>query len=128
MPEVWSCLGHDSGDLSRLIQNLYQRRSVICNLITAFRNSTRNPFPELGRQLASRTSARHEESGPTARAIGLSQKLFEGVQAAPVMLPWPVNYPLSNDGINFSVSALEAVFEVHPLLVSLQPTSVCKLE
>ena len=32
-------------DLSRLIDTLYQRRSKIRDLITAFRNSTRNPFP-----------------------------------------------------------------------------------
>lgn len=32
-------------DLCRLIETLYQRRSKIRDLITAFRNSTRNPFP-----------------------------------------------------------------------------------
>jgi len=44
MPEEWWSR-HDSGDLSRLIENLCQRRSCIRDLITAFRNSTRNPFP-----------------------------------------------------------------------------------
>ena len=44
MPEEWWSR-HDSGDLFRLIENLYQRRSSIRDLITAFRNSTRNPFP-----------------------------------------------------------------------------------
>jgi hypothetical protein len=38
-------LRDDSGDLSRLIENLCQRRSSIRDLITAFRKSTRNPFP-----------------------------------------------------------------------------------
>jgi len=44
MPEEWWSR-HDSGDLSRLIENLYQRRSSIRDLINAFRSSTRNPFP-----------------------------------------------------------------------------------
>jgi hypothetical protein len=42
--EWWSRHGPD--DLLRLIENLYQRRSLIRDLITAFRGSSRNPFPE----------------------------------------------------------------------------------
>jgi hypothetical protein len=44
MPEEWWSR-RDSGDLSRLIENLYQRRSAIGDLISSFRNSTCNPFP-----------------------------------------------------------------------------------
>ena len=44
MPEEWWS-SHGPGDLSRLLETLYQRRSLIRDLITAFRNSTRNPFP-----------------------------------------------------------------------------------
>lgn len=44
MPEEWWSR-HDSEDLSRLVENLCQRRSSIRDLISAFRNSTRNPFP-----------------------------------------------------------------------------------
>jgi hypothetical protein len=44
IPEEWWSRG-DSEDLSRLVENLCHRRSSIRDLITAFRNSTRNPFP-----------------------------------------------------------------------------------
>ncbi len=44
MPEEWWS-GHDSDALSRLLETLYQRRSFIRDLITAFRSSSRNPFP-----------------------------------------------------------------------------------
>jgi hypothetical protein len=44
MPEEWWSRG-DADALSRLIENLYERRSSIRNLITGFRNSFRNPFP-----------------------------------------------------------------------------------
>jgi hypothetical protein len=44
MPQEW-WYQHDSGDLPRLIKTLHQRRSKIRDLITAVRNSTRNPFP-----------------------------------------------------------------------------------
>ncbi len=44
IPEEWWSR-HDSEDLSRLVENLSQRRSSIRNLISAFRNSTRKPFP-----------------------------------------------------------------------------------
>jgi HipA-like kinase len=43
MPEDWyQC---DSDGLCRLIDTLYRRRALIRDLINAFRNSTRNPFP-----------------------------------------------------------------------------------
>jgi hypothetical protein len=43
MPEDWyQC---DSAGLARLIDTLYRRRSLVRDLITAFRNSSRNPFP-----------------------------------------------------------------------------------
>jgi hypothetical protein len=44
MPQEW-WYQHDSGDLPRLIKTLHQRRSKIRDLITDFRNSNRNPFP-----------------------------------------------------------------------------------
>ena len=43
MPEEW--YQSDSEGLRRLIYALYERRSKIRDLITAFRNSSRNPFP-----------------------------------------------------------------------------------
>ncbi len=43
IPYEW--YGHNSEALSRLITALYQRRSLVRDLITSFRNSTRNPFP-----------------------------------------------------------------------------------
>ncbi len=43
MPEEWyQC---DSEGLTRLIDTLFRRRSVIRNLITSFRTSSRDPFP-----------------------------------------------------------------------------------
>jgi len=44
MPEEWWC-SQDSGALECLIETLYQRRRNIRDLITAFRESSRNPFP-----------------------------------------------------------------------------------
>jgi hypothetical protein len=35
----------DTAGLNRLIEELYSRRSAIRGLITAFRHSTRTPFP-----------------------------------------------------------------------------------
>ena len=42
--EWWSCYG-SADALARLIATLHQRRSSIRDLITAFRNSSRSPFP-----------------------------------------------------------------------------------
>jgi hypothetical protein len=43
IPEEW--YEHDGDGLSRLIDQLFHRRSRIRDLITAFRESSRNPFP-----------------------------------------------------------------------------------
>ncbi|HLW53471.1 MAG TPA: HipA family kinase [Candidatus Angelobacter sp.] len=43
MPEEW--YQHDAQALARLIGTLYQRRLLVRDLIIAFRNSSRNPFP-----------------------------------------------------------------------------------
>jgi hypothetical protein len=45
MPEEWWSRHGPMEDIARLIESLFQRRSSIHDLITAFRNSTRNPFP-----------------------------------------------------------------------------------
>jgi len=44
VPEEW--YEHDAAALSQLTETLYARRSLIRELITSFRNSTRNPFPD----------------------------------------------------------------------------------
>ena len=43
IPAEW--YEHDSEAITRLIETLHARRSHIRELITSFRNSTRNPFP-----------------------------------------------------------------------------------
>jgi hypothetical protein len=43
IPEEW--YEHDSDGLSRICEELYRRRSLLRSLITAFRNSSGNPFP-----------------------------------------------------------------------------------
>lgn len=43
VPEEW--YERDSGAITRLIETLHARRSLIRELITGFRNSSRNPFP-----------------------------------------------------------------------------------
>jgi hypothetical protein len=51
--DIWRCAepippewyGHDPGALERLVEKLYERRTKIRDLIGAFRDSTRNPFP-----------------------------------------------------------------------------------
>ena len=45
LPEEWWSRYGSTSDLTRLIETLHQRRSSIRDLITAFRNSSRNPFP-----------------------------------------------------------------------------------
>ena len=45
LPEEWWSRFGSASDLARLIETLHQRRSSIRDLITAFRNSSRNPFP-----------------------------------------------------------------------------------
>jgi hypothetical protein len=43
IPEEW--YEHNSEGLTQLIETLHARRSLIRELITGFRNSSRNPFP-----------------------------------------------------------------------------------
>jgi hypothetical protein len=43
IPEEW--YGNDTHGLSRLIEALYRRRILVRELITGFRKSSRNPFP-----------------------------------------------------------------------------------
>lgn len=43
VPPEW--YEHDCDGLTRVVEQLYKRRSIIRELITAFRSSTRNPFP-----------------------------------------------------------------------------------
>src|SRR5258708_33438800 len=43
MPQEW--YQHDASGLARLIETLYRRRALIRDLITQFRISSRNPFP-----------------------------------------------------------------------------------
>jgi hypothetical protein len=51
--DLWRCAepippewyGYDHDALSKIVELLYQRRRVIRDLINAFRNSSRNPFP-----------------------------------------------------------------------------------
>ena len=45
LPEEWWSRYGSASDLARLIEILHQRRSSIRDLITAFRTSSRNPFP-----------------------------------------------------------------------------------
>jgi hypothetical protein len=67
MPKEWWEIKFPT-DLARLIETLDQRRSKIRDLITAFRNSTRNPLSQMGRQLAGPSSAiEHGRRLPGAR-------------------------------------------------------------
>jgi hypothetical protein len=45
LPEEWWSRYGSTSDLSHLIETLHQRRSSIRDLILAFRNSSRSPFP-----------------------------------------------------------------------------------
>lgn len=45
LPEEWWSRYGSASDLARLIETLHQRRSSIRDLILAFRNSSRSPFP-----------------------------------------------------------------------------------
>jgi hypothetical protein len=47
IPEQW--YEADADGLNRIIETLYRRRALIPQLITEFRNSSRNPFPNWGR-------------------------------------------------------------------------------
>jgi hypothetical protein len=51
--DIWRCAepippewyGYDHDALNQMVEMLHQRRSIIRNLINAFRESSRNPFP-----------------------------------------------------------------------------------
>jgi hypothetical protein len=43
IPPEWT--GHDWGALEKLVEKIVERRAKVRDLITAFRNSTRRPFP-----------------------------------------------------------------------------------
>ena len=53
MVDLWRCAepipsewyAHDHEALERMVKTLYKRRQLIRTLITAFRQSSRNPFP-----------------------------------------------------------------------------------
>lgn len=57
MLDLWRCAesippewyGHDQVALEQLLETLFKRRSLIRDLITAFKNSSRNPFPNWSR-------------------------------------------------------------------------------
>ena len=46
VPPEWA--GNDWGELEKLVENIIERRSKVRELITAFRNSSRQPFPAWG--------------------------------------------------------------------------------
>lgn len=46
VPPEWA--GNDWGELESLVENIIERRSKVRELITAFRNSSRQPFPAWG--------------------------------------------------------------------------------
>jgi hypothetical protein len=50
VPPEWA--GNDWDDLRKLTDTIVERRSKVRELITAFRNSTRQPFPAWGQRAA----------------------------------------------------------------------------
>jgi hypothetical protein len=50
VPPEWA--GNDWGELEKLVENIIERRSKVRELITAFRNSSRQPFPAWGQPQA----------------------------------------------------------------------------
>jgi len=46
VPPEWA--GNDWGELEKLVENIIERRGKVRELITAFRNSSRQPFPAWG--------------------------------------------------------------------------------
>lgn len=46
VPPEWT--GHDWGQMEKLVETIVERRSKVRELITAFRNSSRQPFPAWG--------------------------------------------------------------------------------
>jgi hypothetical protein len=51
-PPEWT--GHDWGEMETLAAAIVERRSKVRELITAFRNSTRQPFPSWGQPTVDR--------------------------------------------------------------------------
>ena len=70
-----------------LIDTLYQRRSKIRDLITAFRNATRGPFPQLGRQLAGQAH-NFTRGAPAVGRSTTSNLLPKKFPVALSPLPW----------------------------------------
>jgi hypothetical protein len=56
VPPEWT--GNDWGELERLVENIVERRSKMRELISAFRNSTRQPFPAWGAPAPDRVIAK----------------------------------------------------------------------
>ena len=56
IPPEW--IGHDWSELEKLTEAIVQRRSKVRDLIMAFRNSARQPFPAWGMPEAERASAK----------------------------------------------------------------------
>lgn len=56
VPPEWT--GNDWAELERLTESIVARRSKVRELITAFRNSTRQPFPAWGLPVTEKTSAK----------------------------------------------------------------------
>jgi HipA-like protein len=56
VPPEWT--GNDWAELERLTESIVARRSKVRELITAFRNSTRQPFPAWGMPAVEKTSAK----------------------------------------------------------------------
>jgi hypothetical protein len=54
VPPEWT--GNDWAELERLTENIVARRSKVRELITAFRNSTRQPFPAWGMPIEEKAS------------------------------------------------------------------------
>jgi hypothetical protein len=55
VPPEWT--GHDWGEMERMAATIVERRSKVRELITAFRDSTRQPFPKWGQGAEWNTTA-----------------------------------------------------------------------
>jgi hypothetical protein len=74
VPEEW--YQHDTEALSRLIESLHQRCSLVRDLITSFRTSTRNPFPNwTAIQSRSSDSTRQKQRSKTTEMTDNTLKL-----------------------------------------------------
>jgi HipA-like kinase len=59
VPPAWA--GNDWEEMEGLVEKIVERRSKVRELITAFRNSMRQPFPAWGRAAAESAAARNSE-------------------------------------------------------------------